>query len=139
MNDQQTLLRRADEELSTAERLLAEVYSIGVWIKADDCSDNRRRRAGLRETDWAVSGAYRALKAITLVWPDLQASVDALAREAAALVRILEPLPDTIPDTMLETSQLDTAVNSVQEQVSALRERVRALASSVEQKRHPVG
>lgn len=123
------LLQRAIGDLRSAARLLAEVYSIGVWVKADDCSDNRRRRKGLREADWAVSGAYRALNAIELEWPDLQASVRSLAQEADAIVRVLEPLPDTIPDTMGDNLELDCTVSTLIEQMEALCARVETIAA----------
>ncbi|HEV7239064.1 MAG TPA: hypothetical protein VGQ36_07450 [Thermoanaerobaculia bacterium] len=121
------LLRRAQEELSSANRLLSEVYSIGIWVKADDCSDNRRKRTGLREADWAASGAYRALNEIECEWPDLQTAVNSLAQEVDAIVRALEPLPDTIPDTMGDNLELDCTVSTLAGQVEALRERVEAI------------
>jgi hypothetical protein len=114
--------------LTTAERLLSEVYSIGVWVKADDCSDNRRKRTGIREADWAVSAAYRALKAIDLEAADVQAAVSVLADDAHAVVRLLEPLPDTIPDTMGDNLSLDATINTLGERVAGLRERVKVLA-----------
>ena len=118
----QDLLRRAEEQLSLAERLLSEAGSIGLWVKADDSSDNRRRRTALREADWAVSDAYRALNAIEVASP--------LAEEAQAIVRLLEPLPDTIPDTMGDDRALDSTVSTINEQVRALRERIRVFAAS---------
>lgn len=121
------LLRRAGDELSSANGLLSEVYSIGLWVKADDCSDNRRKRTGLREADWAASGAYRALNAIECEWPEIRTSVNGLAQEVDAIVRALEPLPDTIPDTMGDNLELDSVISTLAGQVEALRERVEAV------------
>jgi hypothetical protein len=121
------LLRRAEDELSAAGRLLSEVYSIGLWVQADDSSDNRSKRNALRETDWAVSGAWRALSAIQLEWPDLQVAVASLAGDTHSIVRLLEPLPDTIADTMGENLSLDATMSSLTDQVAALRERVQNL------------
>ena len=125
MNDVTAALRRVIEELSTAERLLAEVYSIGVWVKSDDCSDNRRRRRGLRETDWAVSAAHRALTALPR--ESVRDALSALAQDLQALVAVLEPLPDTIPDTMGDNLDFDVTVSELAKRVTALQERTRQL------------
>ena len=114
-------LRQALEELSSAERLLSEVSSIGLWMKSDDSSDNRRRRSGLREADWAVSAAYRALNSLE------SESLTSRAQEAHQIVQALEPLPDTIPDTMGDNPALDLAVRTLADQVEALRGRVEAV------------
>ena len=120
-------LASAVGDLETAHRLLAEVYSIGLWSKSDDCSDNRKRREGLRETDWAVSGAQRAVAAVRAQLQD--ARLDALEDELRSLVTALEPLPDTVSDTMLETSALDAAISPLSDQIARLRERVSVLAA----------
>ena len=114
-------LRRVVEQLDLAGRLLAEVYSIGVWVKSDDSSDNRERRKRLRETDWAVADAHRAAASV-----DSSAAQD-LARDLMALDAIIEPMPDTISDTMADNLGFDAMISELQEKVAALLERARKL------------
>lgn len=121
-------LARVHEELSTAHRLLNEVYSIGLWTKSDDSSDNRRKRQALRETDWAASGALRALTTLPQQ-SDVPASIHGLEHELRMLVAILEPLSDTVTDTMGEDSALDSIVGNVSEKASELLQRAAQLAA----------
>lgn len=112
-------LHRVVQELQTASRLLSEVYTIGLWSKSDDSSDNRRKRDGLRETDWAISGAHRALR-------DLQsdsAELVALERDLHALVLEVEQLPGMVSDTMGENLTLDSAIREISQKVTTLMER----------------
>ena len=116
------MIQRAIDQLELAARLLADVYSIGVWVKSDDCSDNRNRRKGIRETDWAVSDAYRAAASVDS--PEAQA----LARDLKALVAVLEPIPDTISDIMAESLDFDVMISDLQKKVENLLERARQIA-----------
>jgi chromosome segregation ATPase len=120
-------LTRAVEELETAKRFLGEVSTIGLWTKSDDSSDNRRKRQGLRETDWAVSGAQRALAAVAA--PLRNERLEALETDLRALVARLEPLPDTVSDTMGDSPSLDATILSLSEEVTRLRERASLLAA----------
>jgi hypothetical protein len=120
-------LARVQDELSTAHRLLNEVYSIGLWTKSDDSSDNRRKRQVLRETDWAASGALRALTA--LQQSDVPASIHDLEHELRMLVAILEPLPDTVTDTTGENPGLDSIVGNASDKASELLQRAEQLAA----------
>ena len=117
-------LDRVVEELSTARRLLDEAYSIGLWSKSDDCSDNRRKRQCLRETDWAISGALRALNG-------LPAPVDAIARDLRALVAVVEPLPDTVTDTMGTNGELDATISRMSDEVDGLSKRAARLSAEL--------
>lgn len=108
-------LARIIQQLQTAEKLLAEVYGIGVWVKSDDSSDNRNRRRLLRETDWAVSDAHRRAE------PFAQGALETMERDLKQLVKTLEPLPDTIPDTMADNDPARDA------QITALRGEVARL------------
>lgn len=108
------LLARAVEELATAKRLLTEVDNVGLWIKADDASDNREKCTKLREADWAASGAQRAL-----------AAAGADDADVRALVALLEPLPDMVTDTMLSNPALDEKVHEALARVDAIAERLR--------------
>jgi len=126
-------LARVMEELSTARRLLEEVYAIGLWSKSDDSSDNRRKREGLRETDWAVSGALRALMELRSHHSDVPAALNTLEDELRVLVGVLEPLPDTVTDTMGENALLDSTIGKVSDKVSELLERASRLAAEYRQ------
>jgi hypothetical protein len=121
-------LARVQAELSTAIRLLNEVYSIGLWVKSDDSSDNRRKRQALRETDWAASGALRALTTLTQQG-DVPASIHGLEQELRMLVAILEPLPNTVTDTMGENLALDSIVGNASNKASELLQRAAQLAA----------
>lgn len=105
-------LARVTRELEMARRLLDEVYAIGLWSKSDDSSDNRRKRQGLRETDWAVSGALRALTELRAHEPDQPVPLNVLEQELRLLVGVLEPLPDTVTDTMGDSGILDSAISA---------------------------
>lgn len=87
-------------ELDAARKLLEEIASLGLWFRSDDSSDNRRRRQGLRETDWAVSAAQRAIAGIPAELRDER--LDALEADLRSLVARLEPLPGTVSDTMAD-------------------------------------
>lgn len=113
-------LIRVTQELDTARRLLGEIYSIGLWSKSDDSSDNRRKRNGLREKDWAVSGALRAITELRSYQPDSPESLNKLEDEMRALVAAVEPLPDIVTDTMGEDGVLDSAIGHISEKVSEL-------------------
>ncbi|HYC92799.1 MAG TPA: hypothetical protein VEO54_26555 [Thermoanaerobaculia bacterium] len=123
-------LARVLAELDTAQHLLEEVSVIGLWSRSDDCSDNRQRRKGLRETDWAVSGALRALTDLRSHQPDIPAGLVTLEEELRALVKVLEPLPDTVSDTMGDTGPLDSAIREISREISNLRERASQLRGS---------
>jgi chromosome segregation ATPase len=127
-------LERVLGELETAKRLLDEVYSIGLWSKSDDCSDNRRKRQGMRETDWAVSGAQRALKELRPRLQEIPETIDALERDLTSLVAVIEPLPETISDIMGESPALDAAVSNISAEVTRLSERASQLAAGYDQR-----
>lgn len=122
-------LARVLAELNAAQHLLEEVNVIGLWSKSDDCSDNRQRRKGLRETDWAVSGALRALTDLRSHQPDLPAGLSALEDGLRALVKVLEPLPHTVLDTMADTGPLDVTIRELLREISNLREKASQLAA----------
>ena len=122
-------LGRVMKELDTALHLLEEVDVIGLWSKSDDSSDNRRRRQGLREADWAVSGALRALTDLRAHQPDIPATLSALEAELRVLVGVLEPLPHTVTDTMAETGPLDVAIREISREISRLLETASQLAA----------
>jgi hypothetical protein len=121
-------LARVQDELRTAHRLLSEVYSIGLWSKSDDSSDNRRKRQALRETDWAVSGALRALTALS-EHGDVSASIQGLEHELRMLVAIIEPLPNEVTDTMGENLVLDSIVGNASDKASELLQMAAQLAA----------
>lgn len=127
-------LERVLEELKTAKHLLDEVYSIGLWSKSDDSSDNRRKRQGMRETDWAVSGAHRALTALRPRLQEVPEPLHALERDLGSLVAVIEPLPETIIDTMGENFALDSAINNISEEVTRLSARASQLAAEYRQR-----
>jgi hypothetical protein len=112
-------MNRVIEQLELASRLLDDVFSIGVWSESDDSSDNRNRRKGIREVDWAVADAYRS--AASIETPEAQA----LARDLLALDKIIEVIPDTISDTMAKGAGFDATVLDLREKVAALLERAR--------------
>jgi hypothetical protein len=122
-------LARVTEELDTARRLLDEVYAIGLWSKSDDSSDNRRKRQGLREADWAVSGALRALTELRSHEPGQPVPLNTLENELRTLVRVLEPLPDTVTDTMGDSGNLDSAIGESSTKVLALLKMASELAA----------
>ena len=121
-------LARVQAELSTAIGLLNEVSSLGLWVKSDDSSDNRRKRQALRETDWAVSGALRALTTLPQQG-GVPASIHDLEQELRMLVAILEPLPDTVTDTEGENPALDSIVGNASDKASELLQRAAQLAA----------
>jgi hypothetical protein len=122
-------LARAIADLETAKRLLEEIASLGVWSRSYDSSDNRRRREGLRETDWAVSGAHRELAGIPTELRD--ARLDALETDLRSLVARLEPLPDTVSDTMADDDlTFYVAVRNLTDEVERLHQRAIALAGA---------
>lgn len=128
-------LSRVLAELETATRLLDEVYSIGLWSKSDDCSDNRRKRQGMRETDWAVSGAHRALKGLRPRLREIPEPLDALERDLASLVAVIEPVPETISDIMADHNPaLDSAHYRISGEVTRLSERASQLAAEYRQR-----
>jgi len=118
-------LMRACEDLEQASRLLEEVGSIGLWSKSDDSSDNRRKRNGIREADWAVSSACRRLAALQTQHAD----VNAIEAELRAVVAFLEPLPDGIPDTMGDNPELDSKIGGALERIEETRRRATELAA----------
>jgi len=100
---------RVLEYLNRADELLNEVETIGLWVKADDTSDNRRRRKALREADWAASSAFREAEG------ELRAEIDALVKQ-------LEPLPDFVTDTMLDLPwELERKIRAAREEIERLR------------------
>jgi len=121
-------LSRAIEQLEKADKLLGDVFSIGIWTKSDDCSDNRERRRGLREVDWAVSDAWRALSSVGVAYPVLQREVDALLTEIRSLVATFEPLPDSITDIMGENPALDVTIMESREKLGVLIARMEKLS-----------
>jgi hypothetical protein len=122
-------------DLAKAQRLLDEVYSIGLWSKSDDCSDNRRKRQGMRETDWAVSGARRALRELRPRLREIPEPLDALERDLASLVAVIEPVPETISDTMADHNPaLDSAHYRISGEVTRLSQRASQLAAEYRQR-----
>jgi hypothetical protein len=121
-------LMRVAAALDAARGLLDEVYWTGLWSKSDDSSDNRRKRKGIREADWAVSGALRALVELRSHQPDVAAGVAALETELRVLVGVLEPLPDSVTDTMGESGVLDSKISEISRQISNLIEKAADLA-----------
>jgi hypothetical protein len=114
------VLQRILWELEKADELLAEAYSIGLWVKADDSSDNRRRRTVLREADWEVSAAMRNAAELQI---DRQ-----LEQDLHALMKLLEPLPDLVSDTMIDNPpELDGKISEAREEIGRLRGRVEGL------------
>lgn len=113
---------RAIDQLELAARLLEKADNVGLWVKSDDCSDNRNKRRLLREADWAASDAHRQLIAIG---SDLEP-------EARALVAEIEPLSDVVTDTMLSNPHFDLRIMQAIAHVEALAARVRALLPTAE-------
>jgi hypothetical protein len=121
-------------DLKKAQGLLDEVSTIGVWSKSDGCGDNREKRQKMRETDWAVSGAHRALKQLRPRLQEFPEPIDALERDLASLVAVIEPLPETILDTMLDTPALDSAIYGISPEIARLSERASQLAAEYRQR-----
>jgi hypothetical protein len=119
-------LTRTMEELDTASRLLGEVFAIGLWIRSDDSSDDRRKREGLREVDWAVSGAHRALASLT----EAPVEVRTLQADLRALQTLAETLADQAAGTVGESLALDGMIMSMQDEVAKLRRRAEELLAS---------
>ena len=120
-------------DLAKAQGLLDEVYSIGLWSKSDDCSDNRRKRQGMRETDWAVSGARRALRDLRPRLQEIPESIDALEQDLVSLVAVIEPVPETVIDTG-ENPALDSAIYRISAEVTRLSEQASQLAAEYGQR-----
>jgi len=119
-------LKRVVTDLTTAHELLAEVYSTGLWSRSD--GDNRRIRQALRETDWTISGAHRALRELSDVEPALPEPIEALKRELQALVARIEPLPNEVTDTMPDQHLwLDVEVMQISDEATRLREQAARL------------
>jgi hypothetical protein len=96
----QDLLKRAAEQLELCVQLLEDVWRIGLWSKSDDSSDNRNKRRGLREADWAVADACR----------QLEAAQSELLPDVKAFLAEVEPLANEVIDTMGDNPQLDAAI-----------------------------
>ena len=106
-------MSRVIEQMELASKLLEEAGSVGLWIKADDCSDNRERRRLLREADWAASDAFR--------------HATECKEELRVLLESLEPLPDMVTDIMLDLPPaLEDKIRAAQEQIQQILERVRS-------------
>lgn len=112
-------LTRAREQLELAARLLYDADNVGLWIKSDDDSDNRNKRRWLREADWAVSDASRALKSI-----DTELTDTTLLADVLAMVAELEPLPE------LRDREINARISGAMERVDQLLDRVRVLIAS---------
>ena len=121
-------LTRVDEELHNAARLLQEADVIGLWSKSDDCSDNRNKRRLLREADWAVSGALRAVAEFQDSQDGWQAAVASLSDRIRALVELLEPLPPMITDTKLANPHVDGAIQTALDEIARLIEQTAMLS-----------
>lgn len=120
-------LARVADQLELAEKLLTEYGSIGLWVKSDDSSDNRRKRECLKEADWAVSDASRSLARFreeSGVPPEAVASLEA---DLKSLIAHLEPLPEMVTDIMDTNPVLDGHVSAALERLSDLRGRVGGL------------
>ena len=120
------------EDLSTAARLLEEASVIGLWSKSDDSSDNRRKRQGLRETDWAVSGALRALTDLHSAHLEVPAQLHELEQELRTLVAEVEPLANMVTDTMGVNFSLDSAMMAAARKISEVLEQAAQLQQSTE-------
>ncbi|HEX2120287.1 MAG TPA: hypothetical protein VHL59_01470 [Thermoanaerobaculia bacterium] len=100
-----------------------EACTIGLWVRADDSSDNRNRRRVLREADWAASSAERALAENAALAP--------LREEIRAIVAALEPLPDFVTDTMIDNPpELDLLISRARDQIEVVREHARQALQS---------
>ena len=117
-------LPRAVEKLEAAERILREVYSIGVWTSSDDCSFNRNRRRLVREARSEVADAGDALASL----PSRNAMFE---EDVRTLVAFLERIPDTVPDTMADRDPVfDSVISDAISRVESLLERCRELSSA---------
>jgi hypothetical protein len=116
-------LEYACECLDRAEALLNEVDTIGLWVKSDDSSDNRRKRTALRETDWTLSGAVRRIDGVLPGVPAVRVVLTELRDELRKLVAAVEPLPDLVTDTMDKNPELDDCVRRLREEIARVRER----------------
>jgi hypothetical protein len=116
------------ECLDQAEKLLAEVDTMGLWSRADDCSDNWRRRKGLRETDWTLWGAADKIDRILPDVPPVAAVLTEVRDEIRKLVTRVEPLPDLVTDIMLHLpSEVTTEISALRADIGTLRERAELL------------
>jgi hypothetical protein len=123
------VLDRVAENLVNAHQIVNDVYVIGVWSTSDDSSDNRQRRKGLREADWAASGASSKLRSFETTEPELQRDFALLDADIRAVVADLELLLDTVSNIMDSTLALDVSINDAKAQIEALRERCLGIAS----------
>jgi len=128
-DDLRNALDKVIEYLDDAERILREVDSIGLWVKSDDCTDNRQRRRGLRDADWTVAGAVRKIASVRI--PSVQPLIDALAKDLGELDQFLEPLPDLVSDIMDRNPDLDGKVGKALDEIGKLRDRARSLRSRI--------
>jgi hypothetical protein len=106
--------------LDEAHALLAEVDGIGLWSGSDDDSDNRHRRAGLREADWAVSRAHREIRECVAQGRELRHRLEPVEAELAELVRFMESLPELVSVTRDPNFLLSRGVGEARERVSAV-------------------
>jgi chromosome segregation ATPase len=124
----QEALTSVRRNLETALELLREVDTIGLWVRSDDCSDNRRKREGLREMDLEVSSARRAVADISPPFRD--ARLDELENDLRTLRARTEPLPATVIDTG-ENPELDGTIRSLTNEIEQLQHRVSLLAAEL--------
>jgi chromosome segregation ATPase len=118
------VLKRVQDQLENAQRLLDEVYSIGVWVQSDDCSDNRNRRRGLREFRTEIGGAQVSIRDMEAEPPPgIDGPLKELRRDLEEFYEELRPLPDSISDTSGNTQELDSNIRKFRERVSGLQER----------------
>jgi hypothetical protein len=111
-------LNAAADALDDAIRLLGEAYRIDLWSKSNDASDNHRKRDLLREADWAVARAHRALMNL----PELEL----LANDVTELLRFIEPLADSVTPDMGANGPLDASIDDASTRAAALVDRMRA-------------
>jgi hypothetical protein len=93
--------------------LLNEADYVGLWVKSDDCSDNRNKRRLLREALREATDGVDAAAAA----PERNAELE---RELSELVAMLQPLPGIVTDIMGDNPQLDLQIMLAKDKVERL-------------------
>jgi len=120
-------LKYVVECLDRADQLLNEVDTIGLWVKSDDCSDNRRKRTALRETDWTLYGAVAKINNLLPDVPAAQVALGQLCERLRKLVAVAEPLPDRVTDISDKDPELDKIIRDMRDEIAELRDRAQLL------------